>query len=203
MLNSHEASQTRRSFLTAAAVAAFPAARTVAAADLNDIQAEVEKHHEENLRRLQTWIRQPSIAAENRGMSEGCDLMMRMLRDAGFGQVAKIPSGGHPGVFATLDAGAARTLGIYFMYDVKQVDPAEWSSPPFDAALVDRAGLGRVLIGRGAVNQKGPEATFLAALHAFRGAGKKLPVNLVFIAEGEEEIGSPHFPEIMQKPEVL
>src|SRR5262249_15016047 len=57
-------------------------------------------------------------------------------------------------------------------------------------------------VGRGAVNQKGPEAAFLAALHAFRGAGRKLPVNLVLVAEGEEEIGSPHFPQIVRKPEV-
>src|SRR5262249_10639653 len=84
----------------------------------------------------------------------------------------------------------------------KQADPAEWSSPPFEAALVDKPGLGKILVGRGAVNQKGPEAAFLAALHAIRGAGKKLPVNLVFVAEGEEEIGSPHFPTVVRKPEV-
>src|SRR5207249_4524746 len=63
-------------------------------------------------------------------------------------------------------------------------------------------GLGKVLIGRGAVNQKGPEATLLAALHAIHGAGRKLPVNLVMVAEGEEEIGSPHFPQIVRRPEV-
>jgi acetylornithine deacetylase/succinyl-diaminopimelate desuccinylase-like protein len=89
------------------------------------------------------------------------------------------------------------------MYDVKQADPAEWSSPPFDAALVDKPGFGKVIVGRGAVNQKGPESAFLAALHAIRGAGKKPPVNLVLVAEGEEEIGSPHIPEIVRKPEVL
>src|SRR5207247_10604262 len=72
-----------------------------------------------------------------------------------------------------------------------------------DAALGDKPGLGKVVRGRGAVNQKGPEATFLAALHAIRGAGRKLPVNLVFVAEGEEEIGSPHFPQIVRRPEVL
>ena len=85
------------------------------------------------------------------------------------------------------------------MYDVKQVDPAEWSSPPFEAALVDKPGFGKVLMGRGAVNQKGPEAAFLAALHAIRGAGQKLPVNLVLVAEGEEEIGSPHFQQVVQQ----
>jgi len=128
---------------------------------------------------------------------------MRLLRDAGFTGVTKVPTDGQPGIFATLDAGVPRTVGLYFMYDVKQADPSEWSSPPFEAALVDKPGFGKVIVGRGAVNQKGPEATFLAALHAIRGAGRKLPVNLVFVAEGEEEIGSPHFPQVVQRPEVL
>ena len=171
--------------------------------DLTPIFREVDRRHDEAVQRLQEWIRQPSIAAENRGMNEGCELTMRMLRDAGFQQVTKVPSDGQPGIFATLDAGAPRTLGLYFMYDVKQVDPSEWSSPPWDAALVDKPGLGKVVIGRGAVNQKGPEATFLAALHAIRGANRKLPVNLVLVAEGEEEIGSPHFPQVVRRPEVL
>ncbi len=109
-------------------------------------------------------------------MEEGCSLMMRFLREAGFEQVTKVPSDGQPGVFATLDAGAPRTIGIYFMYDVKQVDPTEWSSPPWEARLVDKPGLGKIVVGRGTVNQKGPQATFLAALQAFRGTGRKLPV---------------------------
>jgi acetylornithine deacetylase/succinyl-diaminopimelate desuccinylase-like protein len=196
----------RRAFLqgavASAAAMAWASTSGAAADDLSAIRAEIEKRHAESVQRLQAWIRQPSIAAENRGMTEGCNLMMQMLRDAGFEQVTRMPTDGHPGVFATLDAGAPRTLGIYYMYDVKQVDPAEWSSPPFDAAIMDRPGLGKVLIGRGAVNQKGPEATFLATLHAFRGAGRKLPVNLVFVAEGEEEIGSPHFPQVAHHPDV-
>jgi acetylornithine deacetylase/succinyl-diaminopimelate desuccinylase-like protein len=191
----------RRRFLTAAA--ALSSRRAVAAEDLKPFEAEIARRHDENVSRLQNWIRQPAIAAENRAMSEGCDLMMRMLRDAGFGQVAKVPTDGHPGVFATLDAGAPRTVGIYFMYDVKQADPAEWTSPPFEARLVDRPGVGKLLIGRGAVNQRGPEAMWLAALHAFKALGRKLPVNLVFVAEGEEEIGSPHFPQIVHRPDIL
>src|SRR5438552_11210413 len=163
------------------------------------VLAQVERGHDQAVQRLQEWIRQPSIAAENRGMNEGCELTMRMLRDAGFQQVTKIPSSGQPGIFATLDVGAPKTLGLYYMYDVKQVDPAEWSSPPFEARLVDRPGVGKVVVGRGAVNQKGPQAAFLAALNAFREAGRKLPVNLVFVAEGEEEIGSPHFRQVAHR----
>src|SRR5216117_2281803 len=197
----------RRAFLqdlsgAAAALALPPYVRTQQP-DLASIYAQIGRRHDEAVQRLQEWIRQPSIAAENRGMNEGCELTMRMLRDAGFQQVTKVPSDGQPGIFATLDAGAPKTLALYFMYDVKQVDPAEWSSPPWDAALVDKPGLGKVVMGRGAVNQKGPEATFLAALHAIRGAGRKLPVNLVFVAEAKEEIGSPHFPQIVRRPEVL
>ena len=198
----------RRAFLqdaaaTAAAVALPGWARTNQPDDLAPIFAQIEKRHDEAVQRLQEWIRQPSIAAENRGVNEGCELTMRLLREAGFGQVTRLPTDGQPGIFATLDAGAPRTLGLYFMYDVKQADPAEWTSPPWTAALVDKPGLGKVLMGRGAVNQKGPEAAFLAALHAIRAAGRKPPVNFVLVAEGEEEIGSPHFPQIVRRPEVL
>jgi len=199
----------RREFMAGAAATAaaliMPQARAWAAAeaaDLSAVRKEIEKRHDESVRRLQTWIRQPSIAAENRGMNEGCALTMEMLREAGFTSVSKVPTDGQPGIFATLDAGAPRTWGLYFMYDVKQADPAEWSSPPWDAALVDRPGLGKILVGRGAVNQKGPEAAFLASLHALRGAGRKLPVNFVFVAEGEEEIGSPHFPQVVHRPDI-
>ncbi|MFL6527630.1 MAG: M20/M25/M40 family metallo-hydrolase, partial [Chthoniobacterales bacterium] len=83
-----------------------------------------------------------------------------------------------------------------------QFDPKEWTSSPTDAQIVDKEGFGKVIVGRGAVNQKGPESAFLAALHAIKGAGKKLPVNLVLVAEGEEEIGSPHFGQVVHKPEV-
>lgn len=181
----------RREFLaaTAASTAALAFPRVLRSDDaLGAVQAEIVKRHAEGVARLQEWVRQPSIAAESRGMAEGCELMMRLAREAGFQQVARVATDGQPGVFATLDAGAPRTVGVYFMYDVKQVDPAEWSSPPWEAALVDKPGFGKVLIGRGAVNQKGPEAAFLAALHAIHGAGRKSPVNLVLVAEGEEEI---------------
>src|SRR5579872_2611787 len=198
----------RRAFLQgavagAAALGSVRRAFAADSADLKPIQAEIEKRHDESVRRIQDWIRQPSIAAENRGMTEGCDMILQLLREAGFSQVTKVPTDGHPGAFAVLDSGAPRTVGIYFMYDVKQFDPSEWSSPPLEARVVDKPGLGKAIVGRGAVNTKGPQGAFLAALQAFKGAGRKLPVNLVFVAEGEEEIGSPHFPQVVHKPEIL
>jgi acetylornithine deacetylase/succinyl-diaminopimelate desuccinylase-like protein len=171
--------------------------------DLKAVKAAIDKQQAEAIKRLQQWIALPSIAAENRNMPEGAQLMVELLKDAGFQSAKVMPTDGQPGVFATLDAGAKRTVGMYFMYDVKQFDPKEWSSPPLEAAIVDRPPFGKVMIGRGATNQKGPEATFLAALHALKAAGRKPPVNIVLVAEGEEEIASPHFKQIVGRPEVL
>ena len=75
-----------------------------------------------------------------------------------FRRVELVPTKGKPGVFGTLDAGAKNWLAIYFMYDVKQYDPAEWSSPPLEGRLVDKPGVGKVIIGRGATNSKGPQS---------------------------------------------
>jgi len=163
--------------------------------------AEVGK--EASVQRLREWIALPSIAAENRNMPEGAAYMAELAKDAGFTNVEIVPTDGQPGVFGTIDVGAPRTLGIYFMYDVKQFDPAEWTSPPLEGKLVDKPGFGLSMVGRGAVNQKGPEATFLAALHAIRAAKAKLPVNIVLVCEGEEEIGSPHFRQIATRPNIL
>ena len=198
----------RRTFLGGAAIGAAMLAPGVAgAAARNGPMAAVHKAateaHDANVKRLRDWIALPTIAAEGRNVEEGCAYMMQMAREAGFQQVTRIPTDGVPGVFATMDNGAKKTLGLYFMYDVKQFDPAEWTSPPLEGRIVDKPGFGKSLIGRGASNQKGPESAMLAALHAIRAAGQKPPVNLVLVCEGEEEIGSPHFPQIVRRPEVV
>ena len=166
------------------------------------LEKAVKAAHGDNLKRLQDWIANPTIAAEKVNVDKGAEYMRQLLLDAGFQQAKVIATDGVPGVFATLDAGAPTTLGLYFMYDVKQYDPKEWSSPPLEGRLVDRPE-GKAIMGRGAVNQKGPEMAFLAALRAFKATGRKLPVNLVLVAEGEEEIASPHFKQIVNNPEVF
>lgn len=197
----------RRTLLNAGIVGAglltAPTAAFAAIGETAKLMKAIEAGHDATVKRIQEWIAFPSIAAENLNMQKGAEYMAALARDAGFQKAEVVQTSGHPGVFATLDAGAKRTMGIYFMYDVKQYDPAEWSSPPLEARIVDKPGWGKAIVGRGAVNQKGPEATFLAALHAFRAAGVKLPVNLVLIAEGEEEIGSPNFKEMATKPNIL
>jgi acetylornithine deacetylase/succinyl-diaminopimelate desuccinylase-like protein len=198
----------RRRFIQGALVAGAMTTLPISAfaaedPDLQSVLAQIPKLHDENVKRLQEWIALPSIAAENRNYPQGPEYMVQLARDAGFSNVEIMPTSGKPGIYGTLDSGAPTTVGIYFMYDVKQFDPAEWSSPPLEGRIVEKPGLGRVCMGRGAVNQKGPETSFLGALHAFKAAGKKLPVNLVLVCEGEEEIGSPHFAEVVRQPKVL
>ncbi|HUJ27086.1 MAG TPA: M20/M25/M40 family metallo-hydrolase [Myxococcales bacterium] len=195
----------RRTFLAGAASLALASRRSFAArSDLEPIYAEIKKRHQEAIERIQRWIHQPTIAAENVGGEEGVKLAMDLFGEAGFTNVTRIPTDGKPGIFAVYDAGAPRTVGLYFMYDVKQADASEWKlGDPWKASIVQKPGMGKCIIGRGAVNQKGPEAAFLAALHAIRGAGKKPPVNFVLVAEGEEEIGSPHFPQVVRAPQVM
>jgi acetylornithine deacetylase/succinyl-diaminopimelate desuccinylase-like protein len=200
---------TRRDFLQGAMLgaAAFAVARrpyfaVPLAAGKEDVIKQIALQHDATVRMLRDWIAIPSIAAENRGYPQGAEYMAQLARDAGFQRVELVPTAGKPGVFATLDAGARTSLGIYFMYDVKQYDPAEWSSPPLEGRIVDKPGVGRVMVGRGATNTKGPQIAFLAALRAFKAAREKLPVNLVLVCEGEEEIGSPNFPQIVLKPEI-
>jgi hypothetical protein len=107
----------RREFLKGAAVSAVaftshPTVAWSAAGDLEPIRAEVVKQHDDTVRRLQRWVHQPSIAAENRGVAEGCELTMALLREAGFQQATRVPTDGQPGIYATLDAGAARSVGL-------------------------------------------------------------------------------------------
>ena len=186
----------------AAAVVSTPAATAPAAKERAALEAAVRADHGAAIKRLQDWIALPTIAAENLNASEGADYMRRLALDAGFQQAKIVPTSGVPGVFATLDAGAKDCIGVYFMYDVKQYDPAEWSSPPLEARIVERPGEGRAIVGRGAVNQKGPETAFLSALRAFKASGRKLPLNIVLVAEGEEEIASPNFHQVVANSEV-
>src|SRR5262245_66260017 len=118
---------TRRNFLhtslAGAAGLAVSADRLVAAPDRDAVVAEIAKQHDATVKTLRDWIALPSIAAENLNYPQGADYMAKLARDAGFTKVDIIRTKGKPGVFATLDNGAAATLALYFMYDVKQFDP--------------------------------------------------------------------------------
>ncbi len=81
-----------------AAVAASLQTTRASEPNLDAIRAQIQRRHGESVRRIQEWIHQPSIAAEKRGMAEGCDLQIRLLRDAGFDKAERVNTDGQPGV---------------------------------------------------------------------------------------------------------
>ena len=164
------------------------------------IYAYIEENLQQHLANIQRWIRQPSISAQNVGIQEMATMLRDDLLDLGFQEAELVPSDGHPGVWGYYDAGAERTLMLYLMYDVQPVNPEDWDSPPFEARL-DDTDLGQILRGRGATNQKGPERALLNALEAIIQTEGTLPVNLMVLAEGEEELGSPHYPQLVDQYE--
>ena len=106
---------TRKTFFIAATTAAtifLSNQQAWSADDLADIKEQITKQHDQSVKRLQDWIHQVSIAAENRGYPEGADYLIKLLQEAGFDQARQVPTEGKPGVFATLDAGAQKTVGI-------------------------------------------------------------------------------------------
>ena len=165
----------------------------------DDVYRHIDANIEDHVKQLQRWVRQPSVSAQKRGIHEMVQLLSGDLHALGFKEVTTVPTAGHPGVFGFYDAGAPRTLVVYMMYDV-QPEETGWKVPAFDGAIVDHE-LGRVLMARGATNQKGPERAFLNALDSIIKTQGKLPVNLMVVAEGEEELGSPNFPQVIDKYE--
>jgi len=206
--NSEKFGATRRAMMAGAAALApvstlIAGGANAATPNRTALQHAVENGKQAAIARIRDWIAHPTIAAQQLNVAQGAQYMQQLAREAGFPSAEIVQTDGSPGVYARWDVGAAKTLGVYFMYDVKQFDPSEWTSPPLEGRIVDKAGFGQVMVGRGAVNQKGPEGSFLAALHALSAAGRTPPVNLVMVCEGEEEIASPHFHQIVQRPDIM
>jgi acetylornithine deacetylase/succinyl-diaminopimelate desuccinylase-like protein len=156
----------------------------------------IEAHQYDHLAAIQRWLRQPSISAQNDGVLEMAEMLRGDLESMGFEEAELVPTDGHPGVWGYYDAGADKTLAVYLMYDVQPVNPEDWESPPFEAAIVDHQ-LGKAIMARGATNQKGPQRAFLNALESIIAVDGDLPVNIMIAAEGEEELGSPHYHQII------
>lgn len=187
--------------------------------DLSQVPPEVQKvfayideHIDEHVENLQKWIRQPSISNSGEGIPESAEMVKGFFDELGCQQtqifdvgVTEYGSPGNPVVYAKCDEGAEKTLMIYWMYDTMPVTQADaWIAPPFEGRLVEQAPFKKVLIGRGATNSKGPQMSQLNAFRAIKAVHGKLPVNLIFVAEGDEErmdIGLRKF--VKDHPELL
>jgi acetylornithine deacetylase/succinyl-diaminopimelate desuccinylase-like protein len=155
--------------------------------DMDDILTYIDGHLEDTIRRLQAFCRQPSIAAQQVGMAEMAELVGHSLEESG-AQVELVPTDGYPVVVGRLAGTGSKTLMFYNHYDVQPPEPLGlWDSPPFAAEIRDG-----YLYARGAADNKGNLVARLAAVEAWLAVRGELPLNILFVVEGEEEIGSPN-----------
>jgi acetylornithine deacetylase/succinyl-diaminopimelate desuccinylase-like protein len=155
----------------------------------------IDEHWPEHLERTRAFLRQPSISGDGAGMVEMAALVRDKILALG-GEAKIVPTPLHPVVWGRIDAGKPHTLLYYGMYDVQPVvgEERDWIVSPFAAEIRDLPGFGECIVNRGVTNQKGPLINFFNVLAAIRAAGEELPVNLVFMIEGEEELGSRNLP---------
>jgi acetylornithine deacetylase/succinyl-diaminopimelate desuccinylase-like protein len=153
------------------------------------LSAYLEEHEEDAQQILEQLCAQPSIAAQDLGIEEMADLVESLLVETGF-RTQRFRAGDAPPVVYGEQRGRSPfTLLLYNHYDVQPADPIElWDSPPFEPAVRDGK-----LYARGVADNKGGIACRLAALRALRAVHGDLPINIRWIIEGEEEVGSPHF----------
>jgi acetylornithine deacetylase/succinyl-diaminopimelate desuccinylase-like protein len=155
---------------------------------LDDVFAYIDDHADEYISQLQRMLQQPSIAAQGLGMTEMAAMVEGDLAELGFEPKQLDTRGGFPVVYGEKKGTVDRTLSFYDHYDVQPADPLnEWTSDPWSGEIRD----GKIF-ARGVSDNKGNIAARFAAIHAWQQVRGDLPLNVKFIIEGEEEIGSMH-----------
>lgn len=159
----------------------------------------IEEHKEEYLELLLRFCRQPSVAATGEGIDEMAGMVVEELKKLGV-EPAVVETGGSPFIYGEIRGETDRTFGFYDHYDVQPVDPIdEWLSPPYAAEIRDG-----VIYARGVADNKDGLVTRLCAVDAWQKVYGKLPLNVKFCFEGEEEIGSPHLVSVAKAhPEMI
>ena len=143
---------------------------TAVAAVPQQVFARIDERLEDDILRLQEFVRQPSISAENRGIRECAELLRGYLAAIGCTPAEIVETAGHPVVYGERWVGAPKTLLIYLMYDTQPVSGEDWTVPPLEGRIVEKPPFGRCLVARGAKNSKGPLRAFLNAVEAIQEA---------------------------------
>jgi acetylornithine deacetylase/succinyl-diaminopimelate desuccinylase-like protein len=152
----------------------------------------LQSNRERSLEELIDWLRIPSISAKSEHREDtarAAEWLAGRMREVGLQTVDVVATAGNPVVVGEWrGAEGAPTLLVYGHYDVQPPEPLdEWKSPPFEPVVTD----GRIY-ARGSVDDKGQVYLHLKAVEAHLAENGSLPVNVVFLVEGEEEVGSPN-----------
>ncbi len=158
-----------------------------------------KKGHMSSLRRL---LMQPSSSQEDIGIQKCAELVAKMYERAGCEKVELVRTKGNPIVYGECEGESDARLLVYFMYDTMPYNEPGWISPAMGAKIRTKvlpAGKVKVLYNRGADNTKGPMAAFINSVEACTKSVGRPPVGLMFVAEGEEELGSTSLPAYVKK----
>jgi acetylornithine deacetylase/succinyl-diaminopimelate desuccinylase-like protein len=155
---------------------------------------QIDRDFDDHLEEIRRFLRCPTVSASDDDMRAGAEFVAALIEGAG-GTAEIIPTAGHPAVLGHIE-GDGPTLLRYGMYDVQPADEPGWTSPPFAAVTAAVPGAGPSIVARGAANSKGSLASFLLALASARRVSD-LPAGIVFLVDGEEELGSPSLPQVM------
>ena len=165
---------------------------------LDGVFETIDSLKEESIEKLIELVKIPSISAQDKGV-ECADVLIDILKSEIEFETKKVPTSGYPVVYAEKMVGAKKTLVFYNHYDVQPPDPIEdWLSPPFEPEF--REGK---LFGRGVDDNKGNIIARIFAIKAYQSVFNKLPLNIKFIIEGQEEIGSPNLHEFVENNQSL
>ena len=162
--------------------------------ELEQVFSRIDRDESRHLARLRRLLKQPSVSHTGVGIVECADLLAEMYREIGCEKVEVIKTKGSPIVYGECKGDSGNTLLVYLMYDTQPYNEPGWKHPPMGARIVDMklaSGNVKAMVNRGAANQKGPLVAFLNAVDACCKTNGRLPVNLMLLAEGEEELGSP------------
>ncbi|MEM7536466.1 MAG: M20/M25/M40 family metallo-hydrolase [Chloroflexota bacterium] len=162
---------------------------------LNPVLNHIETQRESFIQRLITYVSQPSISAHGVGIAETADFLHGYMNELGM-EAQLLESSGWPFVYGKrTDCDGGPTVLLYGHYDVQPPDPLEeWVSPPFEPEIRD----GRIW-GRGVGDNKGQHFAQLLAIESWLATAGSLPCNVIVLLEGEEEVGSPHISECIEK----
>lgn len=160
---------------------------------LKQVFDHIETNSDAFISRLMDYVRHPSISAHDIGIREVADMLVGMLRELGM-EAEAVPTKNHPMVLGRRDVSPDKpTVLFYGHYDVQPPDPLElWDSPPFEPTIRN----GRIY-ARGVGDNKGQHLAQLLAIESHLAIHGDLPCNVIFLLEGEEEIGSPHIAEFV------
>src|SRR5918997_2886243 len=156
---------------------------------------QIDRDFDDHLEEIRTFLKCPTVSASDDDMLAGAEFVADMIEGAG-GSAEIVPTAGHPAVLGRIEGDGPRLLR-YGMYDVQPDDEPGWSSPPFAALTAEVPGAGPSVIARGAANSKGALASFLLAAASARKVSDH-PAEIVLLVDGEEELGSPHLPGVME-----